>query len=115
MRDNKQLSLLIKKANLKKANPKKANLKKENLKKASSKAAVITAIKKTSSKRANISKLCKDYICSPSSRTILPSSMGPQASLPSAAQPAVMDIRRLRRRSLALASDKVERGDARLR
>jgi len=26
--------------------------------------------KKTSSKRANISKLCKDYICSPSSRTI---------------------------------------------
>ena len=25
--------------------------------------------KKTSSKRANISKLCKDYICSPSSRT----------------------------------------------
>ena len=35
----------------------------------------------------------------------------PQASLPSAAQPAVMDIRRL----LALASDKVERGDARLR
>ena len=35
----------------------------------------------------------------------------PQASLPSAAQPAVMDIRRL----LALASDKVERGDACLR
>jgi len=37
--------------------------------------------------------------------------MEPQASLPSAAQPAVIDIRRL----LALASDKVERGDARLR
>ena len=37
--------------------------------------------------------------------------MWPQASLPSAAQPAVMDIRRL----LALSSDKVERGDACLR
>ena len=35
----------------------------------------------------------------------------PQASLPSAAQPAVMDIRRL----LALVSDKIGRGDARLR
>ena len=46
-----------------------------------------------------------------SARTILPSFMGPQASLPSAAQPAVVDIRRL----LALASDKVERGDACLR
>ena len=43
-----------------------------------------------------------------SERTILPSFFEPQASLPSAAQPAVMDIRRL----LALASDKVERGDA---
>ena len=42
----------------------------------------------------------------------LPSFMEPQASLPSAAQPAVMDIRRLRRRLLALASDKVERGVA---
>jgi hypothetical protein len=41
----------------------------------------------------------------------LPSFMEPQASLPSAAQPAVMDIRRL----LALASDKVERGVAYLR
>ena len=30
----------------------------------------------------------------------LPSFMGPQASLPAAAQPAVMDIRRLRRRLL---------------
>ena len=46
-----------------------------------------------------------------SARTILPSFMGPQASLPSAAQPTVMDIRHL----LALASDKVERGDACLR
>ena len=41
----------------------------------------------------------------------LSSFMEPQASLPSAAQPTVMDIRRL----LALASDKVERGDAFLR
>ena len=49
-----------------------------------------------------------------SARTILSSFMDPQdpqASPPSAAQPAVMDIRRL----LALASDKVERGDAFLR
>jgi len=38
--------------------------------------------------------------------------MEPQASLPLAAQPTVMDIRRLRRRLLALASDKVERDDA---
>ncbi|MCI6110858.1 MAG: hypothetical protein MR706_04425 [Prevotella sp.] len=44
-----------------------------------------------------------------------------QASLPLAAQPAVMDIRRLRRRLLeihrliALTSGKVERGDVRLR
>ena len=53
---------------------------------------------KTSSKRANISKLRIDPICSPSSRTILPHPWEPQASLPSAAQPAVMDIRRLRRR-----------------
>ena len=34
----------------------------------------------------------------------LPSFMGPQASLPSAAQPAVMDIRRLRRRLLEIIS-----------
>ena len=51
----------------------------------------------------------------------LTSSMGPQASQPSAAQPAVMDIRRLRRRLLdihcliALTSGKVERVDACLR
>ena len=51
----------------------------------------------------------------------LTSSMGPQASQPSAAQPAVMDIRRLRRRLLeihrliALTSSKVERGAACLR
>ena len=38
------------------------------------------------------------YGCSPSSRTILPSFMGPQASLPSASQPAVMDVRPLRGR-----------------
>ena len=50
-----------------------------------------------------------------SARTILPLFMEPQASLPLAAQPAVMDIRRLRRRLLALASNKVERGDALLR
>ena len=52
-----------------------------------------------SKKRANTSKLFKYSLCSPSSRTILPSFFEPQASLPSAAQPAVMDIRRLRRRS----------------
>ena len=51
-----------------------------------------------SKKRANTSKLCKYSICSPSS-TILPSFFEPQASLPSAAQPAVMDIRRLRQRA----------------
>ena len=51
----------------------------------------------------------------------LTSSMGPQASQPSAAQPAVMDIRRLRRRLLEvrrllfLAIGKAERGDACLR
>ena len=51
----------------------------------------------------------------------LTSSMGPLASQPSAAQPAVMDIRRLRRRLLeihrliALTSSKVERGAACLR
>ena len=57
-----------------------------------------------SSKRANTSKLCKYSVCSPSSRTILPSFMEPQASLPSAAQPAVMDIRRLRRRLFEIFS-----------
>ena len=51
----------------------------------------------------------------------LTSSMGLQASQPSAAQPAVMDIRSLRRRLLeihrliALTSSKVERGAACLR
>ena len=54
---------------------------------------------KTSSKRANIGNNSTACLCSPSSRTILPSFMGPQASLPAAAQPAVMDVRRLRRRS----------------
>ena len=54
---------------------------------------------KTSSKRANIGNNCTACLCSPSSRTILPSVMGPQASLPAAAQPAVMDVCRLRRRS----------------
>ena len=54
---------------------------------------------KTSSKRANIGNNCTACLCSPSSRTILPSVMEPQASLPAAAQPAVMDVRRLRRRS----------------
>ena len=54
---------------------------------------------KTSSKRANIGNNGTACLCSPSSRTILPSFMGPQASLPAAAQPAVMDVRRLRRRS----------------
>ena len=39
-----------------------------------------------------------------SARTILPSFFEPQASLLSAAQPAVMDIRRLRRRSLEIIS-----------
>ena len=54
---------------------------------------------KTSSKRANIGNNGTACLCSPSSRTILPSFMGPQASLPAAAQPAVMDVRPLRGRS----------------
>ena len=37
-----------------------------------------------------------------------PHSWGPQASLPSAAQPAVMDIRRLRRRLLEIPYHKCE-------
>ena len=52
---------------------------------------------KTSSKRANIGNNGTACLCSPSSRTILPSFMGPQASLPAAAQPAVMDVRPLLR------------------
>ena len=54
---------------------------------------------KTSSKRANIGNNGTACLCSPSSRTILPSFMGPQASLPAAAQPAVMDVRPLLGRS----------------
>ncbi|MEE1205811.1 MAG: hypothetical protein UHO69_07125, partial [Prevotella sp.] len=40
-----------------------------------------------------------------SAGTVLPSFMEPQASLPSAAQPAVMDIRRLWRRLSELIID----------
>ena len=64
---------------------------------------------KMSSKRANIGNNGTACLCSPSSRTILPSFMGPQASLPAAAQPAVMDVRPLRGRSLASRHRKEKR------
>ena len=47
----------------------------------------------------------------PSARTLCYLAVKPQVTFASLSSPAVMDIRRL----LALASDKVERGDARLR
>ena len=64
---------------------------------------IFTAKPSRRPRRGRTQASCKyTPICSPSSRTIFPSFMGPQASLPSAAQPAVMDIRRLRRRLLEI-------------
>ena len=64
-----------------------------------------------SKKRANIWGIIKACSCSPSSRTFYYLAVKPQVTFASLSSPAVMDIRRL----LALASDKVERSDARLR
>ena len=81
-------------------------IKKWNLSQAS--VAALDFVACQSKKMANTSMLYNKFLCSPSSRTIIPSFFEPQASQPSVAQPSVMDIRRL----LALASDKRERGDA---
>ena len=76
---------------------------------------------RSSSKRANIWGLCEICLCSPSSRTSYKLALEPQVPFASLSSPAVMDIRRLRRRLLeihrliALTSGKVERGDACLR
>ena len=55
---------------------------------------------KSSSKRANIWRTFKACLCSPSSRTFYCLSVKPQVTFASLSSPAVMDIRRLRRRSL---------------
>ena len=57
---------------------------------------------KSSSKRANIWGLCAICLCSPSSRTSYKLALEPQVSFASLSTPAVMDIRRLRRRSLEI-------------
>ena len=55
---------------------------------------------KSSSKRANIWGICTACLCSPSSRTHCLITGTPQVTFASLSSPAVMDIRRLRRRLL---------------
>ena len=52
-----------------------------------------------SKKRANIGNICLACLCSPSSRTIYFLVVRPHVTFASLSSPAVMDIRRLRRRS----------------
>ena len=57
---------------------------------------------KSSSKRANIRTICIACLCSPSSRTFYYFVVKPQVTFASLSSPAVMDIRRLRRRLLEI-------------
>ena len=61
---------------------------------------------KSSSKRANIWGLCEICLCSPSSRTLYKLALEPQVPFASLSSPAVMDIRRLRRRLLEKIIDR---------
>ena len=64
---------------------------------------------RSSSKRANIRNICIACLCSPSSRTFCYLAVKPQVTFASLSSPAVMDIRRLRRRLLcALFSNKMQ-------
>ena len=55
---------------------------------------------RSSSKRANIWNICTVCLCSPSSRTLCYLAVKPQVTFASLSSPAVMDVRRLRRRLL---------------
>ena len=59
---------------------------------------------RSSSKRANIRNICIACLCSPSSRTFCYLAVKPQVTFASLSSPAVMDIRRRRRRLFEIFS-----------